>query len=137
MVSCVTVILILPLQDSQKEHLPGIQEWQSSIIKSTTAKSQQSCSSPACLPPHKKQFSKDINMQFEKEIGVEYFDRVVLVIREKDKGEMVQRGADNSRNIICICHSDSGRCWLSGHCAMQEILRAYILQWPSGVSEDG
>ena len=76
-------------------------------------------------------------MQFEKEIGVEYFDRVVLVIREKDNGEMVQRGADNGRNIIRIRRSDSGRCWLSGHCAMQEILRAYILQWPSGISEDG
>ena len=76
-------------------------------------------------------------MQFEKERDVEYFDRVVLLIREKDNGEMIQRGANNGRNIIRIRRSENGHCWLSGHCAMQEILRAYILQWPSGVSEDG
>ena len=76
-------------------------------------------------------------MQFEKEKGVEYFDRVILLLREKDSGEMVQRGADNGSNIIRIRRSDNGRCWLSGHCAMQEILRAYIQQWPSGVSKDG
>ena len=88
------------------------------------------------FPSSSNTLSSPGNMQKSTEQSTLFWDRVPRLIRIKSNGEEVQKGSAGGLNIVRI---QKGRTcsFVTAYCIMQQLVNANILQWPSGVSEDG
>ena len=81
--------------------------------------------------------STNITMQATNEKNLLFWDRLKQLSREKEDGEIVDKGDINGRNVLRLMSGENGGAFLTVNCIMQELLSANATAWPSSVSDDG
>jgi len=81
--------------------------------------------------------STNITMQATNEKNLLFWDRLKQLSREKEDGEIVDKGDVNGKNVLRLMSGKNGGAFLTVNCIMQELLSANATAWPSSVSDDG